>query len=95
MNQVAEKMFQEEEDGKKSCKNKETQIGSKNRQKRQVLVFPNPIKEVSKPVCGKDVTGGGRLEKKVAKNWLLKKMVYNQKKEMRPSFFQPNVGPKS
>ena len=91
MNQVAEKMFQEEEDGKKSCKNKETQIGSKNRQKRQVLVFPNPIKEVSKPVCGKDVTGGGRLEKKVAKNWLLKK----KKKEMRPSFFQPNVGPKS
>ena len=33
--------------------------------------------------------------KKVARIWPWKKMVYNQKKEMRPSLFQPNVRPKS
>ena len=48
--------------------------------KRQALVVPNPITEVSEPGSGKYVSGGGRREKKIAKIWLLKKMVINQKK---------------
>ena len=80
MNQVAEKMFREEEDRRKKLQKLDKQ-NHKKKLKRKALVVPKLVRVAIDPGCGEDVSLGGRRVKKVAR--------------MRPSLFQPNVRPKS
>ena len=57
-------MFREEEDRRKKLQKLDKQ-NHKKRLKRKALVVPKLVTVASEPGCGKDVSGGGRQEKKL------------------------------